>query len=55
MGRKEKEKKTTRLEVRLTEKEREKLNDIMEKTGKSATEVVVEGLRIYGNLVKYQN
>lgn len=44
--------KTKRLNVRLTEMELDQLNAIVEKTGKSKTEIIREGIRMKFNLSK---
>lgn len=44
--------KTKRLNVRLTEMELDQLNAIVEKTGKSKTEIIREGIRMKFDLSK---
>ena len=47
--------KKRRFEIRLDEKNREMLEFLAEKTGKTKTDIMTNGLRMYYNLEKYRD
>lgn len=47
--------KKCRFEIRIDERNRDMLDFLAEKTGKTKTEIMMNGLRMYYNLEKYRD